>query len=250
MRTVLRKSKNRVEQKERLQKILSNSGIASRRRAERFIEEGRVSVNGVVVKQLGAKAYPFSDVIEVDGVQVDLPENKVYLMLNKPGGYITSCDDPQGRETVLCLTTGIQERIFPVGRLDYDTEGLLVMTNDGKFAQKLQHPSSNIKRVYLVKIQGHPSRQAIDQLKNGVFVDGEKTNRAAVKLLKKTDRSAWVEVCLREGRNRQIKKMFEAVRHRVQRIIRTDFGPLQLQDLPVGAYRFLKKSEIEAIKNL
>jgi 23S rRNA pseudouridine2605 synthase len=234
--------------KERLQKILARAGISSRRKAEEIILEGRVCVNGAVVLELGFKADAGHDVIELDGMAIGAAENKVYLMLNKPPGFITSVEDPQGRPTVMSLVSGIPERVVPVGRLDYETEGLLVMTNDGDFSQMLQHPRFEVERCYRVKIKGVPSRIVLDKLRAGVFIDNVKTNRCRIKILSKLDKNSWLEVRLKEGRNRQIRKMFEAVGHEAIRIIRTEFGPLELGALPVGAYRFLNKIEIEAIR--
>lgn len=236
--------------KERLQKILARAGITSRRKAEEMIIEGRVSVNACVVLELGAKADAGHDVIELDGMAIGTAENKVYLMLNKPPGYITSVADPEGRPTVMGLVSGIVERIVPVGRLDYETEGLLIMTNDGDFSQMLQHPRFEIERCYRVKVRGIPTRIVLDKLRGGVFIDAVKTNRCKIKVLSKLDKNSWLEVRLREGRNRQIRKMFDAVGHQAIRIIRTQFGPLELGALPVGAHRFLNKMEIELIKAL
>ena len=235
--------------KERLQKILARAGITSRRKAEEMILEGRVSVNGSLVFELGTKADAGCDIIELDGMAIGAAENKVYLMLNKPPGYITSVEDPQGRPTVMSLVSGIVERVVPVGRLDYETEGLLVMTNDGDFSQLLQHPRFEIERCYRVKVKGVPTRIVLDKLRAGVFIDNVKTNRCKIKVFSKLDKNTWLEVWLKEGRNRQIRKMFEAVGHEAVRIIRTGFGPLELGMLPVGAYRFLNKMEIETIKS-
>lgn len=236
--------------KERLQKILARAGISSRRKAEQLILEGRVSVNGAVVLELGAKADPSRDVVSLDNMAIAAPENKVYVMLNKPAGSITSLDDPEGRPTVMHIVSGIPERIVPVGRLDYDTEGLLILTNDGDFSQLLQHPRFQIERCYRVKVKGVPAPAALGRLRAGVYIDNVKTNRCAIRLLDRLDKNTWLEVRLREGRNRQIRKMFEVVGHDAIRIIRTAFGPLELGALPVGSYRFLSKKEIEAVKAL
>lgn len=236
--------------KERLQKILARAGISSRRKAEQLILEGRVSVNGAAVVELGAKADPSRDVVSLDNMAIAAPENKVYVMLNKPPGYITSLSDPEGRPTVMNIVSGIPERIVPVGRLDYDTEGLLVLTNDGDFSQLLQHPRFGIERRYRVKVKGAPAAAALEKLKAGIYLGNVRTNRCAIRQLDRLDKNTWLEVRLREGRNRQIRNMFEAVGHDVIRIIRTAFGPLELGALPGGAYRFLTKKEIEAVKSL
>ena len=236
--------------KERVQKIIAKSGLASRRKAENMITDGRVRINGLVLKELGSLADPSRDIIEVDGSIISQPENKVYIILHKPPGYITSLKDPQNRPVIRSLLSIIPERIFPVGRLDYDTEGLLVMTNDGNFAQILQHPKNNIERRYLVKVKAIPSKAKIDKLQKGIYLDGIKTGKAKIKIIERTDRNSWLEVVIWQGRNRQIKQMFDAVGHRTLRIIRTDFGPLCLDNLKPGAFRFLTKKEIMEIINL
>lgn len=236
--------------KERLQKIIARSGLTSRRKAEKLIQEGRVKVNGSSVTELGTKIDSRHDVIEVDGVPLRPAEDKIYILLNKPYGYITSLNDPEGRPTVIKLIENVNERIFPVGRLDYDTAGLLVLTNDGHFAQILQHPRNEIPRTYLVKVKGFPSKFKIDRLQKGVYIKGVKTTKAKIKVADRTQKNTWLEVVLLEGRHRQIKKMFEAVGYSVLRIIRTEYGPIHLKNLPTGSYRFLNKKEIESIKKL
>lgn len=236
--------------KERIHKIIARSGVTSRRKAEKLIQEGRVKVNGVVVSELGTQIDPHNTVIEIDGIPLTSSENKIYLLLNKPRGYITSTSDPEGRPTVLQLIGNVQERIYPVGRLDYDTEGLLLLTNDGQFAQILQHPRHQVERTYLVKVKGFPSQTKIEKLQQGIFIEGVKTNKAIVRGVRRLQKNMWLEIVLREGRNRQIKKMFDAVGHEALRIIRTQFGPIHLKDLPTGSYRFLTRKEIEAIRNL
>ena len=236
--------------KERLQKILARAGISSRRKAEELILEGRVTINGSVVLELGTKADPTHDVISLDNMVIAAAENKVYVMLNKPPGYITSLSDPEGRPTVMNIVNRIPERIVPVGRLDYETEGLLILTNDGDFSQLLQHPRFQIERCYRVKVKGMPSPVVIEKLKNGVYIDNVKTNKCGIKLLDRLDKNTWLEVRLKEGRNRQIRKMFEVVGYAAIRIIRISFGPLELGALPVGSFRFLSKKEIDMIKDL
>jgi len=237
--------------KERLQKIIAQAGLASRRKAEEWIVQGRVTVNGTVTTELGTKADPGDDVIQVNGIQIGPSENKVYIALHKPYGYISSTTDPQGRPTVTSLIKkDIAERMFPVGRLDFDTEGLLLLTNDGAFSQALLHPKSRVPRTYQVKVKGIPPQKAIDRLEKGIVIDGAKTWRANIRITGKTKNNSWLEVVLWEGRNRQIKKMFEAVGTRVLRIIRTAFGPVSLDDLKAGTYRYLQKREIKEIKKL
>jgi len=234
--------------KERLQKIIARSGIVSRRKAEEYIRLGRVMVNGKVVTQLGSLADAVHDQVSVDEVELTGPENKVYVLLHKPAGYMSSLHDPEGRKTIDLLYKDIAERLYPVGRLDYDTEGLLVITNDGMFSQLLQHPRYGIEKKYLVKVRGVPREDALKRLRDGVVIDGQTTSRSGVRLVKKALKTSWCEVVLHEGLNRQLKKMFELIGHPTMRIIRTEIGPLQLGRLPVGSYRFLAKSEIEAVK--
>jgi len=236
--------------KQRLQKILSAAGIASRRKSEEMLLKGRVTVNGAIITKLGALADPAHDCIEVDGVPIERTENKVYILLNKPSGYITTVSDPEGRPTVMQLIGNRPERVFPVGRLDYDTEGLLVLTNDGDFAHVLQHPRHDVQRTYRVKIQGVPATAKLERLRQGIIIDGKKMSFHTIKMLEHTKKNTWLELVLREGRNRQIKKMFEAIGYRVIRIIRTGFGPLVLDSVPIGAYRFMTKQEIRAVKSI
>jgi 23S rRNA pseudouridine2605 synthase len=234
--------------KERLQKIIARSGIGSRRKAEELIRQGRVIVNGQIVTQMGTLADPAIDEITVDEIELAEPENKVYLLLHKPQGCVTSLHDPEGRTTIDQLYDDIPERLYPVGRLDYDTEGLLVVTNDGMFSQLLQHPSHGIEKKYLVKVKGVPLEAALQRLRDGVVIEGRTTSRSRIRLVKKSLKSSWCEVVLHEGLNRQLKKMFEFIGYPTLRIIRTTIGPLQLGRLPVGTYRFLTKAEIEAVK--
>ena len=234
--------------KERLQKIIARSGIGSRRKAEEYIRLGRVMVNGQVVTEMGTLADAAKDEISVDEIELAEAENKVYLLLHKPPGCVTSLNDPEGRKTIDQFYDDIPERLYPVGRLDYDTEGLLVVTNDGTFSQLLQHPRHGIEKKYLVKVKGVPVEAALKKLREGVMIEGRMTSRSNVRLVKKSLKSSWCEVVLHEGLNRQLKKMFELIGFPTLRIIRTTIGPLQLGLLPVGKYRFLTKAEIEAVK--
>lgn len=236
--------------KQRLQKILSSAGIASRRKAEEMLLKGRITVNGKIITKPGTIADTACDCIEVDGVPIGTTEDKVYILLHKPAGYITTVSDPEGRPTVMQLLDKIPVRVFPVGRLDYDTEGLLVLTNDGEFSHLLQHPRHNVQRTYRVKVQGVPEPAKLEKLRHGIIIDGKKMSFHHMRKLEHTKKNTWLELVLREGRNRQIKKMFEAIGHRVIRIIRTEFGPLVLDTVPVGAYRFMTKQEIRAVKSI
>lgn len=238
---------------ERLQKILSAAGVASRRAAERLILDGRVSVNGRVVSGLGSKADPVADDIRVDGRRVRAAAvRRRYLLLNKPRGYVTTRRDPQGRRTVMELLRGVREAVYPVGRLDYDSEGLLLLTNDGDLAAALTHPRHEVERVYEVRVAGVPDARALDRLRRGIVLDGRRTAAAAVKLVHGArDRSATtavLEMTLREGRNRQVRRMCEAVGHPVQRLKRVRIGPITDAGLRPGAVRDLTPDEVRALK--
>jgi 23S rRNA pseudouridine2605 synthase len=238
---------------ERLQKILAAAGIASRRKAEEIIAAGRVTLNGSVVTELGTKADPQVDVITVDGKPLKRAQGFVYFLLNKPKGYVTTVSDPEGRPTVMELLGDLKERIYPVGRLDYASEGLLIMTNDGALAQKLTKASSHIPKTYLVKLSGKPNERAIQQLREGISIpleDGRrvKTSPAKIRLTDDTT-NPWYEVVLIEGRNRQIRRMFLEVGFLVEKIKRMQLGPIVL-DVPPGKFRPLTKSELFQLKNL
>lgn len=244
---------------ERLQKIIAAAGIASRRKAEALITSGQVTVNGQVVTQLGAKADPERDHIKVGGTLLRGPEPHTYLMLNKPRGFVTTVTDPEGRPTVMDLLKGIRERVYPVGRLDYASEGLLLLTNDGELAQKLMHASSHVPKTYLVKVSGRPTEQAINKLRRGVRIGGDaglkgrmvkavRTAPAKVRLVRDA-LNPWYEVTLIEGRNRQVRRMFEEISHQVEKIKRVRYGPLEL-DLPPGELRQLRPAEVVRLKAL
>jgi 23S rRNA pseudouridine2605 synthase len=237
---------------ERLQKLLSAAGIASRRAAEDLIRQGRVSVNGVTVTELGTKADPATDVLRVDGRRVRAPEQFRYLLLNKPRGYVTTRRDPQRRPTVMDLLGGVREYVYPVGRLDYDSEGLVLLTNDGDLAARLTHPRHEVDRIYKVTVAGVPDEKAIGQLERGVPLDGRRTAPAEVRLAHgardRQAKSAVLMMTIREGRNRQVRRMCEAVGHPVQRLTRVGFGPLTDRGLPSGRVRDLTPEELKALK--
>jgi 23S rRNA pseudouridine2605 synthase len=237
----------------RLQKILAAAGIASRRNAEEIISAGRVTLNGKIVTELGTKADLSTDTITVDGKPLQRPQRFVYFVLNKPKGYVTTVSDPEGRPTVMQLLGNLPERVYPVGRLDYASEGLLLLTNDGDLAQKLTKAGSHIPKTYNVKISGKPNEQAIQKLRNGVTITLDdnrrvKTSPAKIQLLHDVE-NPWYEVILIEGRNRQIRRMFQQVGFLVEKIKRVQLGPLTL-DVPPGKFRPLTKSEIFQLKNL
>ncbi len=231
----------------RLQKYLALCGVASRRTAENMITEGRVSVNGSVITTLGVKIIPGKDVVVVDKKIVHIVENKVYIMLNKPKGYVTTVKDNFDRKTVLDLIPASLGRVYPVGRLDYDTEGLLLLTNDGDFTYRLTHPSQEISKTYLAVVQGVPNAEALSALRKGVVIDGRKTDPAQVILKKKNEISALLQITIHEGRNRQVRKMCEAVGHQVVKLRRIAEGPLRLGDLPLGSFRHLTEAEIASL---
>jgi 23S rRNA pseudouridine2605 synthase len=233
---------------ERIQKILSSAGICSRREAEELILEGRVKVNGRVVTELGAKADIDSDVIKV-GSRVIRPEGrKLYVLLNKPKGFISTLKDPQGRHTVVDLLGNLGRRVYPVGRLDYDSEGVLLLTNDGEFANAIMHPSREVDKTYEVKVDGVMTDADIARLQSGVRLKDGMTAPAKVKKLKLTRANSWVEITIHEGRKRQVRRMCEAVGHPVLKLRRTKIGPLGLTGVPAGQYRELTPREVKALE--
>lgn len=238
---------------ERLQKIIAAAGLASRRKAEELITSGRVQVNGKVVTELGSKADPARDHIRVDGKLLRGPQRLVYLALNKPPGYVTTVSDPEGRPTVLDLVRSAGARVYPVGRLDYASEGLLLLTNDGALAARLMHASSHVPKTYQVKVSGKPTEDSLRKLRAGVVLPpglrhpgasrgSRKTAPAQVRLLRDAP-NPWYEVTLIEGQNRQIRRMFEAIGHHAEKIKRVRYGPLEL-DLEPGASRPLTPAEV------
>ena len=235
---------------ERLQKVIAESGYCSRRKAEEYICQGKVKVNGEVVSVLGTKVGK-KDVIEVCGVSLDKDINYEYYLLYKPRGVVTTTSDDKGRKTVTSLID-TNVRIYPVGRLDYDTTGLLLLTNDGKLANGLMHPSGSIDKVYVVKVEGILSGYDIKRLKSGIVIDGYKTSRSRVKLIKvnKKNNTCVVEITIHEGRNRQIKKMIESVGKKVIKLKREKYAFLDLRGLKVGEYRKLSNKEIAVLYSL
>ncbi len=238
-----RKRDRGAERGERLQKILSAAGVASRRLSEQLIAQGRVMVNGAVVTELGTKADAGSDEIRVDGRRVKPQERRRYILLNKPRGYVTTRSDPQGRKTVLDLLKGVHEYIYPVGRLDYDSEGLLILTNDGDLAAHLAHPRHEVERVYEAKVRGVPDAHVIDRLEKGVTIEGRRTAPARVDI-KTVAPNSVVHIAIHEGRNRQVRQMFDAVGHPVMRLKRIRIGPIEDPHLTPGHWRDLTPGEI------
>ncbi|OKY76324.1 MAG: pseudouridine synthase [Desulfobulbaceae bacterium DB1] len=233
--------------KERLQKILAGSGVASRRKAEEYIRQGLVTIDGEVVTDMGIKIDPASHQIRLNGKSIESSEEKIYILLHKPTGYVTTLHDPQGRPIVTSLLPGIGQRVFPVGRLDLDTEGALLLTNDGELAQRILHPSFEVKKTYVAKVAGSPSAEKIKLLENGVMVEGRRTSPASVKVLQHNPRFSLLEITIHEGRKRQVRKMCAAIGHRVLTLKRISYGNLQLGSLPSGKFRILRKKDIEKI---
>lgn len=230
----------------RLQKILSQAGVASRRAAEKLIEDGRVSVNGRTVREMGVKADPVGDDIRVDGRRLRAPERHRYILLNKPAGVVTTRSDPQRRQTVVDLLGGVREYVYPVGRLDYDSEGLLILTNDGDLAARLTHPRHEVERTYEAYVAGAPDEDAIKQLRRGIPLDGRRTMPADVKMLGKRV----LLITIREGRNRQVRRMCEAVGHPVRKLRRVRIGPITDRRLRPGEWRDLSVQEVRLLKSL
>lgn len=228
---------------ERLQKIISAAGITSRRASEELIVNGQVAVNGIVVTELGTKADPAKDKITVDGKLLQVSAQRLYILLNKPAGYMTTLDDPEGRPLVTELLEEIPERVYPVGRLDYNTEGLLLLTNDGEWANRLMHPRHEIEKEYHVRVRGKAHGSQIKQLAEGVMIDGRPTAPATVRLIKDGEQNDWLSITIHEGRNRQVRRMCEAVSLSVVRLKRVRYGSLLLGTLKSGEFRFLTEAE-------
>jgi len=233
---------------ERLQKFLARAGVASRRQCETLIAEGRVQVNGAVVRTIGTRVRPGVDQILLDGVRLR-PEAPVTVMLHKPAGYITAVSDPEGRPVVVSLLpkTGLP-RLFPIGRLDWDTEGLLLLTNDGDLANLLTHPRHEVAKVYHAKVKGRPAPEVLRRLLHGVVSDGERLSATAVSVLRTTRENAWVMVSVRQGRYRQVRRMCEAIGHPALKLVRVALGPLALGPLPRGQWRTLLPAELRALE--
>jgi 23S rRNA pseudouridine2605 synthase len=234
----------------RLQKILAQAGLSSRREAEEWIQSGRVAVNGKTVTALGAQADPHVDRIAVDGKPIPRPEPKVYYLLNKPRGYVSTCEDDRGRPTVIDLIKPLKFRLFPVGRLDWDTEGALLLTNDGALTQRLLHPRYRIRRTYLAKVEGIPDAPTLRRLIRVGSSAAPKSSRPQVRLARVGERHAWLEIRLWEGKNRQVRRMCETVGHPVRRLRRVEFAGLDVEGLAPGQYRPLTAAEILALRRL
>jgi 23S rRNA pseudouridine2605 synthase len=240
--------------RQRLQNILSTAGIASRRAAESYITDGRVSVNGETLTELGSKADPDTDDIRVDGRRIKVASRRLYLLLYKPRGYIATRSDPQGRPTVIDLLVkgGVRDYVYPVGRLDYESEGLILLTSDGDLAARLTHPSHEVEREYHVKVLGVPDAHDLERLSKGIVIDGRRTQPAEVKLLKVTPGSdadhAMLSIVVKEGRNRQVRNMCEAIGHPVDRLRRVRIGPITDERIRPGEFREVDAREVAALK--
>ncbi|MBE3584601.1 rRNA pseudouridine synthase [Desulfofundulus thermocisternus] len=234
---------------ERLQKVMARAGVASRRHCEEMIAAGLVRVNGQVVTRLGTRVDPEKDTIEVAGrVLPRRPQEKIYILLNKPRGYVTTVRDPQGRPKVMDLLRGIKERVYPVGRLDFDSEGLLLLTNDGELAYALTHPRHRVPKTYLVLVKGIPGGEKLGRMAGGLMLEDGPAAPAQVKLIGKKDGNALLEITIYEGRKRQVRRMCARIGHPVIRLKRVKVGPLTLKGLGPGRYRFLTREEVRQLR--
>ena len=219
----------------RLQKYMAQCGVASRRKAEEMIRMGRVSMNGQIITEMGMQVNA-DDIILVDGVQIKQEERKRYIMLHKPCGYVTTANDQFGRPTVMDLVQ-VEERVYPIGRLDYHTSGLLLLTNDGEFANQMMHPSKEIRKIYKAKLKGTPNTASIETFQNGIMLDGKQTAKAQIEIVQSTSNGSIVRIIIHEGRNRQVRRMCESIGHRVLELCRIQIGELALGDLKEGVWQ-------------
>ena len=234
----------------RLQKYMAQCGVASRRKSEVLIEEGFVTVNNKIETTLGTIVDPKKDIVKVRGKKINLERNNVYIVLNKPVGIVSSVRDEKGRNVVGDLIEDVDERIYPVGRLDIDTTGLVLLTNDGEVAYKLTHPKNKIEKKYIAIVDGVPNKVELERFRNGIRIDGKMTSKAIIKMVKNYGEDSILEVTITEGRNRQIKKMFEAINHPVKKLKRIALGKIELRGLEIGNWRYLDDEELEYINSL
>lgn len=235
---------------ERLQKVMAELGVASRRKCEELILQGKVTVNGQITTELGTKVDKQNAIILVEGIKITNKIKKVYLLLNKPIGYITSAKDQFDRPTVIDLISEINVRLYPVGRLDFDTEGLLILTNDGDLTFKITHPSHNVTKTYTALVDGRVQEEAIELFEKGVVIEDYKTAPAKLEILKYINNDTLINITIHEGKNRQIRKMCDAIGHSILRLKRISIGDLKLGDLSTGHYRHLNKEEIEYLYSI
>ena len=233
----------------RLQKFLAAAGVASRRKSEEYIKDGRVKLNGETVSEMGISVDEEKDIVEFDGKKVTMEEKNVYILLNKPVGYVTTAKDQFGRKTVLDLIDGVSERVYPVGRLDYDTEGLLLLTNDGELTYKLTHPKHRIEKTYIAHIEGVPSEDEMKRFRGGLKIEDYVTSRAEIEIIRKKGKESVVKIVIGEGRNRQVRKMCACIGHEVKKLKRIKEGNIELGDVKCGQWRFLSDEEIASLKN-
>ncbi|SCL82531.1 MULTISPECIES: pseudouridine synthase [Tissierellales] len=233
----------------RLQKYLASCGVASRRKSEELIGEGRIKVNDRIIKEQGFIVNK-GDIVKFDNKIVQIEDKKVYILLNKPVGYVTTVKDQFRRKKVIDLIQGIDERIYPVGRLDYDTSGLLLLTNDGDLAFKITHPSFHIDKTYMAKVKGIPNEMELNDFRNGLKIDGYVTSKSEIRILEKNKNTSLLEIKIHEGKNRQIRKMCDMINHPVMELKRIALGNIKLGKLKTGKWRNLNKNEIEYIKNI
>jgi pseudouridine synthase len=231
----------------RLQKYIAQCGIASRRKAEEYIGAGRIAIDGVIATEMGIRVIPGKNRVTFDGKPIEAQEQLVYYLLNKPKGYVTTLSDPQGRPIVTSLIKNSNVRLFPVGRLDLDTEGALILTNDGELAQKIQHPSHGIDKTYEALVKGCPQKDKIALLQRGIFLEGKTTSPAVVSVVEKVGQNCLMQITIHEGRKRQVKKMFGFIGNPVLHLKRTAYGKLFLGRLALGDYRQLNPSELNKI---
>ena len=234
----------------RLSVFLLKASVASRRGADQLIAQGSVTVNGQIVTNPATRVEVGRDHVKVDGKLIRKLAPRVYLMLNKPTGCVTTAKDPQGRKTVFDLVNRVKVKVEPIGRLDFDSEGMLLMTNDGDLAQKLMSPASKVPKVYKVKVRGHPSREALQTLREGVKLDGRKMLPAKIKSVKKSDDYTWLRITIVEGKYRQVRRMFQTIQHPVVRLRREKIGPLHLEDLAPGRFRYLSQDELDKLRKV
>jgi len=234
----------------RLNKFLAQAGVASRREVDKMIVEGKIKVNGHVVQVLGYKIDDEKDRVEVEGRRVEREEGLVYLMLNKPPGYLVTLKDNFQRPTIQQLLPSLRKRVFPVGRLDYDSSGLLLMMNDGELAYRLTHPRFKVPKAYLVKVMGEPNPSELARLEKGIYLDGKKTAPAKVAQIRSDPKKSIFKIEIYEGRKREVKRMFQAIGHKVLQLQRTNFGGLKLGSLKAGKWRYLTRKEIDTLKKL
>ena len=234
---------------DRLNKIIAMAGIVSRRRADELISSGLVAVNGRVERSLGSKAFWGVDSITIDGQAIPDPPKRVYLMLNKPFGYVSTLRDPEGRPIVRDLIKDIKERLYPVGRLDFDSQGLLILTNDGQLSYRLMHPRYHMPRTYKATLEGGISDATVERLTKGITLEDGPTSPAHVEVLQRGQRKSVIRITIFEGRSREVRRMFDAVGHTALKLIRIGYGSLHLGDLKVGKYRHLKNSEVKTLRS-